>query len=59
MENLLEFYKRTWWMWLVFIILFVVLALYVMPLFWFFIPGLIGYSIYFGAVRGSEISGKP
>lgn len=55
MENLLRFYKKTWWLWLLFTILFIVLGLYVMPLFYIFIPGLIGYSFYFGIVRGSEM----
>lgn len=56
MENLLRFYKKTWWLWLLFCILFVVLGIYVMPLFYIFIPGLIGYSAYFGIVRGSEMN---
>ncbi len=55
MDNLLRFYKKTWWLWLLFCALFVVLGIYVMSLFYFFIPGLLGYSLYFGIVRGSEM----
>lgn len=55
MDNLLRFYKKTGWLWILFCIVFVVMGMYVMPLFYIFIPGLLGYSLYFGIVRGSEM----
>ncbi len=58
MEALLQFYKKTWWLWLAFTILFIVLAINVSGLFYIFIPGLLGYSIYFGMIRGSEMQEK-
>ncbi len=54
MEALLRFYSKTWWLWLLFVIVFALLGHYGPTLFYLFIPGLIGYSIYFGLIRGSE-----
>ncbi|HEY0009481.1 MAG TPA: hypothetical protein VGB55_12205 [Tepidisphaeraceae bacterium] len=51
---MLDFYKRTWWLWLLFIVIFALLGVYVTRLFIVFIPGLMAYSVYFGAVRISE-----
>lgn len=58
MHPLLAFYKETWWLWLIFMLVFVALTYYVSPLFVVMIPGLIGYSIYFGIVRTSELNEK-
>lgn len=54
MHPLLRFYLNTWWLWLGFLIVFVLLGIYVMPLFFIFIPGLLAYSLYFGSVRVKE-----
>jgi hypothetical protein len=54
MEALLAFYKKTWWLWLIFVIVFVVLAIKVSGLLWIGVPGVIFYSAYFGSVRGQE-----
>jgi hypothetical protein len=55
MNPLLAFYKQTWWLWLIFLCVFAALTYYVSPLFVVMIPGLIGYSIYFGIIRTSEL----
>ena len=54
MDDLIDFYKRTWWLWVIFVITFILLGYFVVPLFYIFIPGLLGYSVYFGMVRASE-----
>ena len=54
MHPLLDFYRRTWWLWLAFVALFITLGIYVSFIFWILIPGLLVYSIYFGMVRASE-----
>jgi hypothetical protein len=54
MHPLLDFYRRTWWLWLAFVSLFITLGIYVSFVFWILIPGLLIYSIYFGMVRASE-----
>lgn len=56
MHPMLAFYKQTWWLWLLFLIVFVGLAVYVSPLLVIMIPGLILYSIYFGVVRTTELA---
>ncbi len=54
MEALIRYYRKTWWLWLLFVITFALLGYYVIALFYIFIPGLLAYSVYFGIIRGSE-----
>ena len=56
MHPMLAFYKQTWWLWLIFLIVFAAMSYYVSALFVVMIPGLILYSIYFGVVRISELN---
>jgi hypothetical protein len=56
MDALWRFYRKTWWLWLAFVIVFALLGYYVIGLFYIFIPGLIAYSAYFGIIRGSEMA---
>ena len=56
MHPMLAFYKQTWWLWLLFVALFAALSWYVSFLFVLMIPGILGYSIYFGIVRTSELA---
>jgi hypothetical protein len=56
---MLRFYLRTWWLWLLFVVLFVVLGLKVSYVFFILIPVLLGYSVYFGMVRASEEQETP
>ncbi|HEX8339763.1 MAG TPA: hypothetical protein VF624_02535 [Tepidisphaeraceae bacterium] len=54
MHPLLDFYRRTWWLWLAFTAMFVLLGLNVSFVFLILIPALLVYSVYFGMVRASE-----
>lgn len=54
MHPLLRFYLKTWWLWLGFLIVFILLGIYATALFFIFIPGLLAYSLYFGSVRVKE-----
>jgi hypothetical protein len=56
MNPMMAFYKQTWWLWLLFVVLFALLAKYVSFLFVLMIPGIILYSVYFGIVRTSELA---
>ena len=54
MNKMLQFYKRTWWIWSLFVIFIAVAATYVTPLYWIALPGLVLYSVYFATVRRIE-----
>ena len=54
MNKMLEFYKRTWWIWSLFVLLTAVFAIVVTPLYWIVLPCLLLYSIYFATVRRIE-----
>lgn len=54
MHPMLRYYKQTWWLWLLLVIVFCVIGRYVSGLFFVFIPFLLAYSVYFGLVRTSE-----
>ena len=54
MTSMADYYRQTWWLWLVFVIVFGLLGHFVVALFYLFIPGLLIYSAYFGMVRVSE-----
>jgi hypothetical protein len=54
MQKILAFYRRTWWIWVLFFGSTLWLAMYVAPIYWFALPGLVGYSVYFAAVRAHE-----
>ena len=56
MNPLLAFYKQTWWLWLLFVVVFALLATYVNFLFVLMIPGILLYAGYFGVVRASEVA---
>ena len=51
-----KFYAQTWWLWLLLLVAFVVMASMVHPVFWLFVPGIIAYSFYFGWVRVTDES---
>ncbi len=57
-EILIKFYKKTWWMWLLCVAICIALAYFVPTvsvIFIILIPGILGYSVYFGMVRGPEM----
>jgi hypothetical protein len=54
MQKILAFYRRTWWIWVLFFGATLGLAMYVAPIYWFALPGLIAYSFYFAIVRAQE-----
>jgi hypothetical protein len=54
MEQLIDFYKRTWWAWTLLIVALLLLGWYINPIVWIVIPGLLVYSVYFGLVRSSD-----
>jgi len=51
-----KFYLQTWWLWLLLMAGFVVLAIKVSCIFWLFVPGITVYSFYFGWVRITDES---
>jgi len=54
MEDLLIFYKRTWWAWLLIVITLVLLGTYVNGIIFILVPIILVYSVYFGMVRISD-----
>ena len=54
MDQLIDFYKRTWWAWALLVVALAMLGWYINPIIWIVIPGLMAYSVYFGVVRGSD-----
>jgi len=54
MDQLIDFYKRTWWAWALLVVALAMLGWYINPIIWIVIPGLLAYSVYFGVVRGSD-----
>jgi hypothetical protein len=53
-NRIVEFYAKTWWLWLLFLLVGVGFSIYLAPFFWFTIPGLILYSLYFATVRTQD-----
>ncbi len=53
-NRIVAFYAQTWWLWVLFLIIAAMLAIFVTPIFWLTIPGLILYSLYFALVRSEE-----
>jgi|GEM_PF-7056643 len=51
MNSLLDFYRRTWWLWLIQLIVLIALGRYVSLIFLFGIPLLAAYSVFFGLAR--------
>ena len=58
MHTIGGFYKQTWWLWLLFVLLFAFLTYKVSLIFIVLIPGIILYSVYFGVVRVTELNEK-
>lgn len=56
MGSMAKFYAQTWWVWLLIMIGFSLLAYYVSCIFWLFVPGIVVYSFYFGWVRVTDES---
>jgi hypothetical protein len=54
-QTLGSYYRQTWWLWLLFITVLVVLSYKLSSLFIIFIPATLAYSFYFGIVRVAEI----
>lgn len=50
-NRIVAFYARTWWLWCLFLLIAGALAIFLTPLYWLTIPGLILYSLYFALVR--------
>jgi hypothetical protein len=53
-NRIVEFYAKTWWLWLLFLLVGVGFSIFLAPFFWFTIPGLILYSLYFATVRTQD-----
>ena len=51
-----NYYRQTWWLWVLFVLVFAWLAYKVSVLFVIMIPGIALYSAYFGIVRVSELA---
>jgi len=58
MAPMAKFYFQTWWVWLLLMAGFIVLAWKVSCIFWLFVPGILIYSVYFGWVRVTDESRK-
>lgn len=61
MDEFLQIYKQTWWFWLLTVIISIVLARTISGVgfvFYLLIPILLGYSVYFAYVRGSEMRAR-
>ena len=58
MNPMLTFYKQTWWLWLLFVLVFAWLTYRVSALFVVMVPGIVLYSVYFGIIRTSELAEK-
>jgi len=54
-QTLGSYYRQTWWLWVLFIAVLVVLSYKLSSLFIIFIPATLIYSVYFGIVRVAEI----
>lgn len=56
MMTLLGYYRKTWWLWLLFAATVAALGYCLSPIFFLGLPILIAYSVIFGIVRVNEIN---
>jgi uncharacterized membrane protein len=54
MKRYTKFLKQTWWLWLTYVLITVLLILLVSPIFWAVIPMMVVNFFYFAHVRYNE-----